>query len=203
MLRQSNFFFCCDLRDERHLFPFVFRQPQVFTAQPGSKEITHCLLDIDLHRNEPRVIKLEKLPNDGSVNPDETAIVQELCQGREETFKPGQPLPPNWHGTQVAVVILGKFARGMQLSESICGFYESTLSTRHLITLSVSISQALARIGGRSWTICGGWPSSRPTPSCFFSTTTATASAPSTTAKSSTHGPSPTPVICPVWRQSF
>lgn len=85
---------------------------QIYTAQPGSATITHCLLDIDLHQNEPRVIKLEKLPNDGTVNPDETKITEELGRGRKEPFVTGVPLPPDWHGAQVSVVIQGNYARG-------------------------------------------------------------------------------------------
>eukprot|EP00041_Stephanoeca_diplocostata_P026484 m.715178 g.715178 ORF g.715178 m.715178 type:complete len:442 (+) comp22978_c0_seq5:227-1552(+) len=64
-----------------------------YTAQKGRANITFCKLDIDLHKNEPKVKLLEKLPNDGTT-------VSEILD---------RPFPPNWHGAEVSVMFEGNW----------------------------------------------------------------------------------------------
>eukprot|EP00730_Choanoeca_flexa_P016954 TRINITY_DN8101_c0_g1_i1.p1 TRINITY_DN8101_c0_g1~~TRINITY_DN8101_c0_g1_i1.p1 ORF type:complete len:734 (+),score=202.30 TRINITY_DN8101_c0_g1_i1:118-2319(+) len=83
---------------------------EVYTARPGSKHISHCVLDIDLHLNEPKVHVYERLPNDGSVAPLESDINVRLFGEARETDTGF--LPAEWHGTQIAVVIQGNWSDG-------------------------------------------------------------------------------------------
>jgi DNA topoisomerase VI subunit B len=52
---------------------------EVVSAEAGCR-ITHCTLDIDIHKNEPRVLKHERRPN-----------------------------PDEWRGTSISVVISGNW----------------------------------------------------------------------------------------------
>lgn len=54
------------------------------SAQPGGSFITHCRLDIDVVKNQPNILKLEKV----------------------------QQTSPPWHGTEVSVLIEGEWNTG-------------------------------------------------------------------------------------------
>eukprot|EP00049_Salpingoeca_infusionum_P004710 m.82729 g.82729 ORF g.82729 m.82729 type:complete len:1030 (+) comp12697_c0_seq8:104-3193(+) len=84
---------------------------EVFTAEIGSKYITHCVLDIDLQLNEPKILVYEKLPNNGSVRPDNTDITTELFPPTDH-FDTSLVLPEGWHGTHISVVIQGNWSSG-------------------------------------------------------------------------------------------
>jgi hypothetical protein len=110
---------------------------EVYTARQGQAFISHCLLDIDLHLNEPKagqpcillgeaaprpsclrrcgcaqVHVHEKLPNDGSVCPRQSSISRRLFGANPDLLEPAVPLPDQWHGTHIAVVIQGNWSDG-------------------------------------------------------------------------------------------
>jgi len=62
---------------------------EVWSAQPGQAFISRCLLDINVQKNEPRVLAHEKLRNDGA--------------GGDPDF------PAGWHGTRMRVTVEGNW----------------------------------------------------------------------------------------------
>jgi len=66
----------------------------IYSAERGSSYVTFCKLDIDLHKNEPKILALEKFPNDGSLKSE---------SGLKLHF------PPNWHGTEISVMFEGNW----------------------------------------------------------------------------------------------
>eukprot|EP00050_Salpingoeca_kvevrii_P021507 m.111660 g.111660 ORF g.111660 m.111660 type:complete len:706 (-) comp9377_c0_seq7:1526-3643(-) len=66
------------------------RPLEIYTARPRSSTISHCTLDLNIHKNEPNIIVHEKLPNDGSVD----------------------GFPADFSGTEISVVIEGNWSGG-------------------------------------------------------------------------------------------
>eukprot|EP00039_Didymoeca_costata_P027517 m.18536 g.18536 ORF g.18536 m.18536 type:complete len:662 (+) comp6348_c0_seq1:168-2153(+) len=69
---------------------------EIYTAQAHRSQITHCQLDIDLHKNEPRIKKHDRLPNNGSVSSQH-----------------GGNFPDGWHGAEISVMFEGNWTTGM------------------------------------------------------------------------------------------
>ena len=67
----------------------------IYTATPGKAYITKCKLDMDLHKNEPKIISLDKLPNDGSVVSENGSKL---------------PFTADWHGTEISVMFQGNWS---------------------------------------------------------------------------------------------
>jgi DNA topoisomerase VI subunit B len=56
----------------------------VTTAQAGSSTITACRLDIDIHKNEPRVLMHERRPNAERWQGSEVSV---LIEGNWTTYR--------------------------------------------------------------------------------------------------------------------
>lgn len=67
----------------------------IHTAQPNRANITFCQLDIDLQKNEPKVLRHDQLPNDG------TAVSTH-----------GGGFPTDWHGAEISVMFEGNWTVG-------------------------------------------------------------------------------------------
>lgn len=64
------------------------RPLQIHSAQRGQKFISVTRLDIDIHKNEPKILQHEKKPNDGRLD---------------------RRFPAQWHGTEISVDIEGQW----------------------------------------------------------------------------------------------
>eukprot|EP00729_Bicosta_minor_P016640 gene16640-35594_t len=72
---------------------------QIFTAQPKRAKVTECRLDIDLHKNEPKILKHVQHANDGTLESEHAG-----------------KFPPGWHGAEVSVMFEGNWLGGVEFT---------------------------------------------------------------------------------------